>query len=59
MGFYGLLRRREERRPICGDCGEPIQGDQAYRIDGDLICPDCLERDYLEYIDDDEGEDWE
>lgn len=39
-------------RPICDICGEPIIDDYGYRINGDLICRDCLEE-YKERIQDD------
>lgn len=29
--------------PICMDCGEPIQTDICFEINGEYICPDCLE----------------
>lgn len=39
-----------ERRPVCADCGEHIQDEYMYVIDGKNICPSCLE-DYREWID--------
>ena len=32
-----------ERRPICDICGEHIQDEHFYIIEGDYICPECLE----------------
>lgn len=29
-------------RPVCKWCGEHIQDEYAYRINGDLVCEDCL-----------------
>ena len=43
--------RQLARRPVCDWCGEHIQSDHLYRIDGKTICPDCL-KDCREYIDD-------
>lgn len=46
--------RKLKRRPRCSHCDEYIQS-HCYRIDGDYICPDCLESDYRvdadEYLD--------
>jgi formylmethanofuran dehydrogenase subunit E len=38
------------RRPVCAECGEHIQDEYMYVIDGKNICPSCLE-DYREWID--------
>ena len=32
-----------EQRPICVDCGEHIQDDQAYYINGEWICLNCMD----------------
>lgn len=32
-----------EQRPVCADCGEHIQDDQAYYINGEWICPNCMD----------------
>lgn len=47
---YADLARKEaedERwlrsRPVCAWCGEPIQDEYAYEIDGELICERCIE----------------
>ena len=42
--------RRLARRPVCKCCGEHIQDEYMYVIDGKNICPSCLE-DYREWID--------
>ena len=31
-----------EKLPVCDDCGEPIQDEYYYDINGFIICPDCL-----------------
>jgi formylmethanofuran dehydrogenase subunit E len=28
--------------PICSECGEPIQDDECFEINGELVCPECL-----------------
>lgn len=29
--------------PECSECGEPIQEDECYEFNGELICLDCME----------------
>jgi formylmethanofuran dehydrogenase subunit E len=33
-------------RPLCDDCGEPIEEDFAYEIDGRTLCEECF-MDYM------------
>lgn len=47
---YSLWERheREQERwlaklPVCDYCEQHIQDDHYYEIDGEIICPDCLE----------------
>jgi formylmethanofuran dehydrogenase subunit E len=28
---------------ICSECGNPIQDDHYYNINGDLWCPNCID----------------
>lgn len=35
-----------EGLPKCDICGEPIQDDHAYLINGDVVCRDCLDEIY-------------
>ena len=30
-------------RPTCSECEEPIQDCECYRINGKLICEDCID----------------
>ena len=32
--------------PICEECGEPIQEDHCYNIDGEILCEECLKERY-------------
>ena len=41
-----------EKRPICADCDEPIQDDHYFDINGEAICPDCMEGNYRKEIGD-------
>ena len=40
------------RRPVCADCGEHIQADHYFDINGEAICPDCMEGNYRKEIGD-------
>ena len=47
---YTLFERHQEqeerwlrKRPICSVCGEHIQDEQAYKLEGDLMCEQCFE----------------
>ena len=35
-------QRELERLPVCDECGEPIQDEYCYEVDGRLICDDCM-----------------
>ena len=45
--LWRLVERNEERYmarlPVCSYCGRPVQEDYYYRINDELICPDCME----------------
>lgn len=34
--------RQLEQLPVCEDCGEHIQDDTAFYINGEWICHDCM-----------------
>ena len=47
---YDLFERHEakrerwlRKRPVCCECGERIEDDHAYRMEGGLLCPSCFE----------------
>ena len=48
--------RRLARRPICSFCDNRIQDEDAYLINGEFICQECLDKDFKinveEFIDD-------
>ena len=56
---YDLWERKErenerklEKRPVCSNCGEHIQDENAYYINGEWICAECMERDFKKDVDD-------
>lgn len=34
--------KRYERMPECSDCGQKVQTECYYKIEGKVICEDCL-----------------
>ena len=40
-----------QSRPVCDHCGEHIQDDHCYNINGERLCPDCLNNYFREEID--------
>lgn len=52
------LEERERRRqkwldslPVCCECNQPIQDDECYEFDGELICPECLVENHRKHTD--------
>ena len=41
-----------EKRPKCAECGEPIQDEECWEIEGKLICSDCLESNHKHWTED-------
>lgn len=35
-------QRALDKLPICSECGEPIQDEYCYEIDGEYICEECI-----------------
>lgn len=40
--YFDQRDERLSHLPKCGHCGEPIQEDECYKLDGELIHTDCL-----------------
>ena len=46
-------RKRERKlaeRPVCDICDQPIQDEHFYLINGDNVCPGCLEDQFRKEI---------
>lgn len=43
---------RLKRLPVCSECGNPIQDEYMYLIDGEPICEECLNKNYRKYTED-------
>lgn len=59
LDIESLLTRYEEERdrelrklPVCSECDEYIQDEYCYEINGELICPDCIERNHRKFTKD-------
>ena len=40
------IEAKMDRLPTCECCGEPIQSEDLFDFDGDLICEECM----LDYV---------
>lgn len=47
------LERRLEQRPVCRYCGEHIQGEHYFYIEGCILCEECLNDKYRRIVTDD------
>lgn len=50
------LEEQLEKMPVCCACGEHIQTEYLYDVDGDLYCEDCMNdcrKDPMDYVTDD------
>lgn len=50
--FDRMQQKELEQRPVCADCGEPVQEDYFYLINDEVICTNCLESGYRKPIED-------
>lgn len=37
------IEKEQARLPKCCECDQPIEDDDCYEFDNDLICPQCLD----------------
>lgn len=49
--YDAACQREEERLPVCEICGEPIQDDYLYDLEGTIICEECLKSEYRKPVD--------
>lgn len=50
---YGLWKRHDaeqeaqlERLPKCNDCGDAIQEEFIFEVDGEILCEGCMNKRY-------------
>lgn len=56
--FESRERKQEaqlRKRPICSHCGEPIQDERLFDINGELYHLDCAKSEFCKYTEDYEG----
>jgi formylmethanofuran dehydrogenase subunit E len=41
-----------DKLPKCADCGQPIQDDYLYDLNGDLFCKKCMTANFRRPVDD-------
>ena len=46
------MQRSLEKCPICSECGEYVQDDTYYDINGEVVCIECLNDNYKRYTED-------
>ena len=53
---FDLYEAEQEKKmkklPKCYECGEPIQDEECYEINDELICPKCLIENHRKFTDD-------
>lgn len=52
MAYDAEQEKALSRLPVCADCGHPIQDEHFYLINGEYICPVCIENNYRRNTDD-------
>lgn len=50
--YMEMMDMKLESYPICAECGEHIQDEECYEIDGKLICEQCLKENYRRWTED-------
>ena len=44
--------RYEAKLPRCSECDQPIQSDECFEFNGELICPNCLKDNHRKWVED-------
>ena len=44
--------KAEALLPVCDDCGEAINDDYYYEVDGDILCEECMRHRYRRFTED-------
>lgn len=50
--YYAEREAELERLPKCVECDNHIQEEHCYLINDELICPECLEKNYKKWVED-------
>lgn len=51
MEFDAEQERKLATMPVCSICGEPIQDDFLFDIDGEIFCEECLKDNFRKSTD--------
>lgn len=50
--YFADLEAEIAKAPKCSECGEHIQGETYYEIDGKKYCTECMETYFLRFTED-------
>ena len=45
------MERKLASRPVCEDCGNPIQDEFYFEVEGDILCEECMHDRYRKSAD--------
>ena len=45
-------QKQLDRLPKCSECGEPIQDDFCFEVNGDLFCDECMHKNHRKFVED-------
>ena len=49
--YWGAKEDELDKLPRCCECDEPIQSDECYEFNDELICPKCLDSNHRKWVD--------
>jgi formylmethanofuran dehydrogenase subunit E len=52
LSYDAEQESKREKMPVCSVCGEHIQDDFLYDIDGEIFCEECLNENFRKCTDD-------
>lgn len=50
--YDAMQSKKLNELPVCCECDQPIQDDECYEFDGELICPQCLKDNHQMHTED-------
>ena len=50
--YDAMQEERLEQLPICDGCGQHIQDDYLFEIDGQILCDECMAQEYRREVED-------
>ena len=52
LAYDAEQQRKLDKLPKCCECDKPIQTDECYEFNGELVCPQCLVDNHRKFTDD-------